>query len=141
MGWQVAFAGLQAGASILGGMGQARAARSQAAQQLRQAEAARTQGLEKEASLRDEFNRTMSTFAAARGANGLTLNSPSGVALASDLRLYSRQNIQSLRRNTAMQAAGLTDAAQGTMSQGRYSLLTGVFNAAPSLASMAQGMR
>lgn len=141
MGWQAAFAGVQAGASILGGLGQARAARSQAAQQLRQAEAFRTQGLEQEAALRDEFNRTMSSFAAARGANGLGLTSPSAIALSSDIRTYTRQNIMSARRNAEMRAAGATEAASGTMAQGRYSLLTGVFNAAPSFMSIYQGLR
>lgn len=141
MGWQAAFTGIQAGASILGGVGQARAARSQAAQQLRQAEAFRTQGLEQEAALTDEFNRTMSSFAAARGANGLGLSSPGALALASDIRAYTRQNVLSARRNAEMRATGATDAARGTMTQGRYSLLTGAFNAAPSFLSLFQGLR
>ena len=138
MSWEVAALGAQAAGSIFGGIGARRQAQDQARQTERQRLAVRIRGMEEETALADELNRTMSTFYAARGANNLSISSPTGLVIAGDIRRYARQNILTVRRNTAMQAGQLQDQAQGLARQGQYSLMTGVFSAAKPLLSLAQ---
>ena len=130
--------GASAASAVIGGIGAQKQAKSVAGQQAAQARAAEIRGLEVEASLRDELNRTLSGFAAARGANGLSLDSPTGLAIAGDLRKYARQDYLTSRRNTAQQVAGIEAEAKSTLRQGRFSLVSGLFDAAIPLYSLGQ---
>lgn len=128
------------GRGVAGGLAGRAEARDQEAQFLRQAEFQRIQGLEQEAAIRQEVNSTLSTLSAARGANGLDLDSPTGAAIRGDILRFARQDVLSVRRNAVIAASGSEGQASGARSRGRISLLTGAVSAAPSAFSLLQGL-
>lgn len=130
-----------AGASILGGISGYQQGKSQAAQAAAQQRAAQVQALEVEASRRDELQRTLSSFSAARGANNLTLTSPTAMAYMTDLRTIARRDYLNDAEAIRQQAAAYGRTAQASRSGAAMSLVTGTLNAAAPLGTLYQTLR
>lgn len=117
------------------GYQQGKAQANAAAQQQRAAE---VRALEVETSRRDELVRTLSSFRAARGANGLSLTSPTAQAYADDLRVYARRDYLNEVKAVQQQAAAYGATAQAARSSAGLSLVTGALGAAAPLGTIAQ---
>lgn len=129
---------LTVGSGIFRAVGASQQARASAAQADQQAQDLRTRADEIQAARLDELQRTLSTFAAARGANNTPRSSPTSRAIRGDIRRTSLQDIRSEVGNIRRQATSLQNTASARRAGGRASLLTGVLNTGPSILSLFQ---
>lgn len=127
-----------AGGALLKGAAGYKAGKQAAQDAADQAEYAKIRADEVEGARRDELNRTLSSFAAARGANGLNLTSPTALAIAADLRDIADQDRNAEVGNIRREASALSKTSAARAAGARSSLLSGFTSAAPSLFSLFQ---
>ena len=85
----IASTALSAGSSIMAGRSQAAALKTEAALNERQAKDVDLQAMQASERRREELNATVAAFVANRAARGLSLDSPTGVAIERVLRRQS----------------------------------------------------
>lgn len=95
---------------------------------------AETQALQRESVSNDELVRFISTTRAARGANGLSINSPNARILEQDAQTAARRDRLIAKTDDKVRARNFRNAASSYRSSRRMSLLTGGIKSAIPLA-------
>lgn len=128
------FTAFQVVATVAGGVAQSSAAMDEAARLDSQAKLAETQALQRDTQNRDELARFLSTVAAARGANGLSMSSPNAYVLQKDAIETSDDERLRQRADDRQEAANFRAAAKSSRRSAKMSLITGVASAGVPLA-------
>lgn len=122
--------GMAAGGEFLKARGQAEGYRHQEEKAQRAAMAARTAADETDTVLREELNTTLGNIAAIRAASGVTLDSPTGIAITDEeSRVSDRQRRISVG-NLTRQATQYESDARYYRSAAGSALLAGAVGAA-----------
>jgi hypothetical protein len=131
---QAALIGFQVAGAVAQGLGQRAEAMNEAARADAQARLADTQALQRDTIARGELDRFLSSVRAARAANGLSANSPNAQVLEAAAISQSDQERLLERSNYRQQAENFRTAASSYRSSAKWSLFTGLVNAAVPLA-------
>lgn len=121
-----AMVAMQVAGGVAKGVAGHQSGMADAARQTHQARLADTQALQRDASLRDELTRFISTTTAARAANGLSATSPNALLLMKDARETSNKERRIMSNSDRQKAANLRAGAKASKRAARMSLLTGV---------------
>lgn len=125
---------LQAGSAVAGGLAKRSEAMSESARMESEARLADTQALQRDTQARNELSRFLSGVTAARAANGLSATSPNAQILMGEATKVSDDERLVNRANDRQRAANFRTAAKSARSSARWSLVTGLANAAVPLA-------
>lgn len=98
----------------------------QAARAESEARLADTQALQRDTIARDELTRYLSTVRAARGANGLSADSPNAWVLRKEADDTSTDERLRLRADDRQRAANFRASAKSYKKAGKFSLVTGL---------------
>ena len=120
--------------AVAGGLSQRAQYMNEAAKAEAEAALAETQALQRDALARDELRRFTGSIRAARGANGLSANSPNAQVLMEAAIGESTRDRLMARADDRQRAANFRTAARGYRRSGNVSLVTGIANAGIPLA-------
>jgi len=129
-----AFTAFKVIGAAAGGLAKHSQGMTDAARQDSEALLAETQALQRDANLRDELTRFLSTTQASRSANGLSATSPNALVLMNEANLVSNNERMIQSSDDRQRAANLRAGAKASRTGARFSLLTGVASAGIPLA-------
>lgn len=124
-------------AGVVGAVGQRAQAMDESARLQSEARLADTQALQRDTIARDELNRYLGSFAAARAANGLSQSSPNANLLTKEAIETADKDRLIQRADDRQRAANFRTAAKSARKAGNFSLITGIGKAAVPLADYA----
>lgn len=125
--------GLSAFTQIMGGRAQSRALKTEGVMLEAQAKGVDLQAMQTSERRREELRATMAAFTASRAARGLSLDSPSAVAIESELRRQSVRDENVDRVGFTNQAGALRMSAAAKRRAGSYANVMGYVSAAGTL--------
>lgn len=125
--------GLSAFTQIMGGRAQSKALKTEGVMLEAQAKGVDLQAMQTSERRREELRATMAAFAASRAARGLSLDSPSAVAIEKELRRQSVRDENVDRVGFTNQAGALRMSAAAKRRGGSYANIMGYVNAAGTL--------
>lgn len=128
-----ASAALSAASSLAAGASGRAGAMSEGARLDSEAKLAETQTLQRDTIARQDLNSFLMTVRASRAANGLSGDSPNAMLLEQKSIRNADRDRQIQRADGRQRAANFRTAAESARKRGKYSLLTGVANAAVPL--------
>lgn len=124
---------LSAGTQIMGGRASSKALKTEAVMLEAQAKGVDLQALQTSERRREELRATMAAFTASRAARGLSLDSPSAVAIENELRKQSVRDENVDRVGFTNQAGALRMSAAAKRRGGSYANIMGYVNAGGTL--------
>lgn len=127
-----AFTAFQVAGGVAKGVAGYQSGMADAARQTHEARLADTHALQRDANLRDELSRFLSTTRAARAANGLSATSPNALLLMKDANETSNRERKIMSDGDRQRAANLRAGAAASKRGARMSLLTGVISGGTS---------
>lgn len=125
--------GLSAFTQIMGGRAQSKALKTEAVMLEAQAKGVDLQALQTSERRREELRATMAAFTASRAARGLSLDSPSAVAIENELRKQSVRDENVDRVGFTNQAGALRMSAAAKRRGGSYANIMGYVSAGGTL--------
>lgn len=125
--------GLSAVTQIMSGRAQSRALKTEAVMLESQAKGVDLQALQSSERRREELNATMAAYVASRAARGLSLDSPSAVAIERELSRQSVRDENVERVGYTNQAGALRMSAAAKRRGGSYANIMGYVNAGGTL--------
>lgn len=125
--------GLSAFTQIMGGRAQSKALKTEAVMLEAQAKGVDLQALQTSERRREELRATMAAFIASRAARGVSLDSPSGMAIEKELRKQSVRDENVDRVGFTNQAGALRMSAAAKRRGGSYANIMGYVNAGGTL--------
>lgn len=128
---------LSAGAQIMGGRAQSKALKTEGVMLEAQAKGVDLQALQTSERRREELRATMAAFTASRAARGVSLDSPTGMAIEKELRRQSVRDENVDRVGFTNQAGALRMSAAAKRRGGSYANIMGYVNAAGTLVDAA----
>jgi len=129
--------GLSAVTQIMGGRASSKALKTEAVMLEAQAKGVDLQALQTSERRREELRATMAAFTASRAARGLSLDSPSAVAIENELRKQSVRDENVDRVGFTNQAGALRMSAAAKRRGGSYANIMGYVDAAGTLVDGA----
>ncbi len=137
---QAVSAGLSATSSIMSGRAQARSFANEAKQYDVQAKGVDLQSLQTSERRREELRANLSAITASRAAKGLSLDSPTGVAIEKELRRQAVRDEGAERVGFLNQAGALRMAAKAKRRGASSANLIGYLAAGQTLIGASQDM-
>lgn len=131
--------GVSAGASLIGGLQQRAALKSQAKAAEFQARAERLRGAQIAAIRRDEFNEAVAAIDTIRVERGLSLDSPGADAIRAQTKSAARLNEQTEVLSSRFRETDLRNEAAARRRAATAALIGGVTSAGSTIASFAAG--
>lgn len=125
--------GFKALTQIMGGRAEAKTLKTEGVMLEAQAKGVDLQALQTSERRREELNATLAALTASRAARGLSLDSPSAVAIESELRKQSVRDENVDRVGFTNQAGALRMSAAAKRRAGSYANVMGYVNAAGTL--------
>jgi len=125
--------GLSAFTQIMGGRAQSKALKTEAVMLEAQAKGVDLQALQTSERRREELRATMAAFIASRAARGVSLDSPSGMAIEKELRRQSVRDENVDRVGFTNQAGALRMSAAAKRRGGSYANIMGYVSAGGTL--------
>jgi len=129
--------GLSAITQIMGGRAQSKALKTEAVMLEAQAKGVDLQALQTSERRREELRATMAAFTASRAARGVSLDSPTGMAIESELRRQSVRDENVDRVGFTNQAGALRMSAAAKRRGGSYANIMGYVSAGGTLIDAA----
>lgn len=128
---------LKAGTQIMSGRAQAKALKSEAVQIEGQAKSTDIQAIQSSERRREDLRAALSAITAQRAQRGLSLDSPTGVAISKEIRRQARRDEGVERLGYKNQAAALRAAAAAKRKGGSQANIMGYMNATGTLIDAA----
>lgn len=123
-----------AAGTVVSAVGQAEAASAEAQRLETNAVLARAKADETDTRLREEMEGTLGNIRAVRAAAGLSLDSPSQIAIEAEERRRGERDIQTHRANARAEADSMRSAAAAKRRGAQMSMIAGGLNAASTFA-------
>jgi hypothetical protein len=135
----VAAAGASAGSSVLGGMSQRDSLKKEASLLEQQARDVDLQAMQRSTMRREQLRSAMSTIEARRAASGLSLDSPSAMAIGKEINRQTFRDISIDDATAANQKHSLREQAKAKRKGAKMAMIQGTLGAVSSLGQMAGG--
>lgn len=135
----VASAAASAGSKILGGMAERDALKKEASLLEQQARDVDLQAMQRSTMRREQLRSAMSTIEARRAAAGLSLDSPSAMAVGKEINRQTYRDISIDDATAANQRHALREQAKAKRKGAKMAMIQGTLGAVSSLGQMAGG--
>jgi hypothetical protein len=136
----VAAAGASAGSSVLGGMSQRDSLKKEASLLEQQARDVDLQAMQRSTMRREQLRSAMSTIEARRAASGLSLDSPSAMAIGKEINRQTFRDISIDDATAANQKYSLREQAKAKRKGAKMAMIQGTLGAVTSLGMLAGGL-
>ena len=135
----IAATAASAGSKILGGMAERDALKKEASLLEQQARDVDLQAMQRSTMRREQLRSAMSTIEARRAASGLSLDSPSAMAIGKEINRQTFRDISIDDATAANQKFSLREQAKAKRKGAKMAMIQGTLGAVSSLGQMAGG--